>query len=84
MGATFLDGCACLGFAVASVFFLKFWCRSADRLFLAFAIAFALLGLERLAVVLWHVSAEAQSYVYLIRLAAFCVLIGGIVAKNRR
>ena len=41
----FLSGAITLGFLVAALFFLRFWRRTRDNLFLAFAAAFALLGL---------------------------------------
>ena len=38
----YLAGAVTLGFAVAALFFLRFWRRTGDRLFMAFAAAFAL------------------------------------------
>jgi len=40
----FLSGAVTMGFAIASAFFLRFWRRTGDRLFLVFALAFWLLG----------------------------------------
>ena len=36
----FLSGAVTLGFLVAATFFLRFWRRTHDRLFIAFAAAF--------------------------------------------
>ncbi len=41
----FLSGAVAFGFLVCGLFFLRYWHRSRDGLFLAFALAFALLGL---------------------------------------
>ena len=42
--AAFTAGALTLGWLAIGVFFLKFWRRTGDGLFLAFAIAFALLA----------------------------------------
>ena len=41
----FLSGAVALGFFTCCLFFLRFWRRTRDGLFLAFALAFSLLGL---------------------------------------
>ena len=43
----FLTGAVTFGFFVASLFFLRFWRRTGDTLFMAFALAFALLGVAQ-------------------------------------
>ena len=40
----FLSGEVTLGFLVCALFFLRFWRRARDQLFVAFALAFTLLG----------------------------------------
>jgi hypothetical protein len=80
----FLSGCLFLGFLVASLFFFKFWRTAKDGLFLMFALAFALFGIERLLFTLFGEGNETQPYAYIIRLAAFCLIIAAIVGKNRR
>ena len=40
----FLSGAVALGFFVCGLYFLRFWRRTRDQLFLAFALAFVLLG----------------------------------------
>ena len=40
----FLSGAVTFGFLVCALFFLRFWRRTACQLFLAFALAFGLLG----------------------------------------
>lgn len=79
----FLSGSITLGFVLAGIFFLRFWRRTADPLFLAFAIAFALLGLGQAIQALGNIPQEERSYIYLIRLAAFTIILAAIMRKNR-
>ncbi len=80
----FLSGAITLGFLVAALFFLRFWKRTRDSLFIAFAAAFALLALNQALVVLTDIPVEERSWLYLLRLSAFAIIIGSIWAKNRR
>ena len=80
----FLGGLIAMGHLVASVFFLRFWFRTRDLLFLAFAAAFALMALNQTLVILLDVPREEQSVFYLLRLAAFLLIIAAILAKNFR
>jgi hypothetical protein len=77
-----MTGMSTMGFVVAALFFLRFWHRTSDPLFLAFAAAFVLLALNQALLSLSVVSGEDQSLLYLLRVAAFALLIGAIVAKN--
>lgn len=77
------NGAVIMGNVIAAVFFVKFWRRTDDRLFLAFAAAFLLMGLVPLLTNLMEVPREEQSPFYLIRLAAFLIIICAIVAKSR-
>jgi len=79
----FLSGAVAFGFVVCALFFLRFWGRSRDFLFLAFALAFALLGTGQALLAIGNVPTEERSYVFLIRLAAFTLIIIAIVRKNR-
>jgi hypothetical protein len=80
----FLSGSLFMAFLVAGLYFLKFWRQAKDGLFLLFAMAFIMLGLERLVLAFVSADNETLPYVYLIRLAAFCLIILGIAGKNRR
>ena len=42
----FLSGAVTMGFVIAGLFFLRFWKRTREGLFIAFAFAFWLLGLD--------------------------------------
>jgi hypothetical protein len=80
----FLSGAVTFGFVIAGLFFLRFWKRTADRLFLAFAIAFWLLGLTQALLALSNIPVEERSWLYLIRLAAFALILIAIGWKNRK
>ena len=64
------------------LFFLRFWRKSKDRLFLAFAISFWLLGVNWMALLRANTD-EPQTGLYVVRLVAFAVLLVGIWDKNR-
>lgn len=70
----------CLGVAVC---FLSFWRQTADRLFFLFALAFALFGVNMLLLAAINPAHESRHLIYLIRLAAFLVIIVAIIDKNR-
>lgn len=77
-------GAIIMGYAVAAIFFLKFWRRTADNLFLAFAAAFLLMAATPLLTILLEVPREEQSPFYLLRLLAFLIIIVAIIGKSRR
>lgn len=79
----FLSGAVALGFLVCGLFFLRFWRRTRDELFLAFACAFALLGLGQTVLALANIPTEERGSLYLIRLTAFLLIIFAIYRKNR-
>ena len=78
----FISGVLVTGYAVAALFFLRFWTRTRDRLFLLFASAFALLSLQRglLAIV---ADPNAAAPLYALRLLAFLLILYAIWDKNR-
>ena len=80
----FLSGAITMGFAVAGFFFLRFWKRTREGLFLAFAAAFWLLGLAQALLTLTDIPVEERSWLFLIRLAAFSLILLSIWSKNRR
>ena len=79
----FLSGAVTTGFIIAGLFFLRFWKRTADTLFLAFALAFWLLGLTQALLALANIPVEERSWLYLFRLAAFALILAAIWKKNR-
>jgi len=78
----FVSGMIAMGFAVAGLFFLSFWRRTRDGLFVAFAAAFGLLALNQALVTFLNAPEETTSRIYLIRLLAFLIIIVAIVIKN--
>ena len=72
-----------MGFVVSGLFFFRFWRQSRDRLFLIFAMAFLVMAVERVILARTAPQAEYYAYVYLVRLAAFVLIILAIIDKNR-
>lgn len=91
-GAEFLSGVCMLAFAASGVFFLKFWKASKNSFYGLFGIACFLLASERIA--LFMVSGlnqpirseitEANSWVYLIRLSSFVLIMWAILKQNQK
>jgi hypothetical protein len=82
MMAVLLSGGIVAGYMVCGLFFLKFWKTSSDRLFLIFAIAFWMLAVQRLLLVILEPGPNAHLLLYVMRLAAFVLLLAAIVDKN--
>ena len=80
----FLSGAVTFGFFVAGLFFLRFWRRTHESLFIAFALAFWLLGLGQALLTFANIPVEERSWLYLLRLAAFSLILISIWRKNRR
>jgi hypothetical protein len=78
----FINGLLSGGFLMAALFFLRFWRRTRDGLFAAFAAAFALLAVAQPLPVLTGIPSESQAPIYLIRLAAYLLIIWAILHKN--
>lgn len=81
---TVLSGALVAGYLVIALFFLRFRRASRDRLFALFAGAFGVLAVQRLALSMTGDLMENQTVFYLLRLAAFVVIIVAIIDKNRR
>ncbi|KAA0068414.1 DUF5985 family protein [Rhodanobacter sp. T12-5] len=79
----FLSGAVTLGYMLVAMFFLRFWKRTADVLFLSFAVAFALLSVGQIVVASANIYVEDSSAAYLVRLAAFTLIILAVWRKNR-
>lgn len=78
----FVGGLLTAGYTVAGLFFLSFWRRTKDSLFAVFAVAFWLMALNQALPVVLGVPREEQSGIYLLRLAAFILIILAILRKN--
>ncbi|HEX2327986.1 MAG TPA: DUF5985 family protein [Candidatus Angelobacter sp.] len=79
----FLLGVIATASITAGLFFLRFWRETRDSLFLAFAIAFIIEGFNRSAMLLLRQPNEGSPWIYVVRLLAFLLILGGIVHKNR-
>ena len=84
MLSDFLSGAIVMGFVIAGLFFLRFWKRTRENLFVAFALAFWLLGLTQALLTFTDIPVEERSWLYLLRLSAFLLILGSIWVKNRR
>jgi len=80
----FLLGIIVTASLVASGYFLKFWRQTRDPLFLGFAAAFFIEGINRTCF-LFVASPESGSIVlYSVRLASYALILIAIAHKNRR
>lgn len=80
----FLAGAIAMGFATAALMFLKFWHRTREGLFLAFAGSFLLLSINHAMLSLTRIPLEERSSLYLVRLVAFLLIIGALWHQNRK
>jgi hypothetical protein len=86
----FLAGISMATFGASALFFLKLWKAAQDRFFMFFAIACALLSIERIVALFvqgvldpdFAPLPESTSWIYLIRLFAFLMIVIAIVSKN--
>jgi Family of unknown function (DUF5985) len=79
----FLGGMLMMGCFVIAAFFWRFWLRTGDRFFIMFALAFALMGAERLGLAIINAPEEPKVGIFFLRLAAFLLIIIAILYKNR-
>lgn len=75
-----MSGALAMGYAVAGLFFFRFWRETRDVLFGCFAAAFVLLAVGR--ALLGFV--DPPEVLYVLRLIAFLLIIAAIVIKNRQ
>jgi hypothetical protein len=78
-----LHGATAMACAAVALFFVRYWRQTRDRLFVLFAIAFGLLGVNRVLLAAVHVNAENVPYLYVLRLLAFALIAFAVVDKNR-
>ena len=79
----FILGAIVMGAMTAGLFFLRFYRRTADRLFLMFAIAFWVLGVNWLMLAFTEQD-EVRTALYFVRTLAFVLILIAILDKNRR
>jgi hypothetical protein len=78
----YLSGAVTMGYLVSALFFARFWRRTRDRLFLAFAIAFTLLALNQGLAALLAAGDERGVYAYALRVLGFFLILAAIIDKN--
>ena len=79
----FLLGVIVTASLTAAGFFWRFYRQTRDKLFFAFAAAFAIEGINRMAFLLVDKPSEGSPIIDMVRLVAFLLILGAIVAKNR-
>jgi hypothetical protein len=80
--AAFIGGLIAMGYIVIGLLFLRAWRRTRDPIFMSFAVAFWLLAVNQAAFPLTGATQRETGWLYLIRLAAFALIIFTIVARN--
>jgi len=80
----FSQGFVATASLVAAMFFLRFWTRTRDFLFLAFAIAFAAEAITRTITVVEGIPDTNYSWVYVERLCEYLFILVAILRKNRK
>lgn len=78
----FLLGVIATASITAGIFFLKFWRKTGDVFFLAFAVSFLIEGLNRCGVLFLHKPNEGSPWTYIVRLLSFLLILGAILKKN--
>lgn len=78
----FLAGAVTLAHLLAAIYFLRFWRKTSDRLFVNFASAFLLFALNQLVVAGLGTADERYNYAYVLRILGFVLILFAIVDKN--
>ena len=78
----FLSGAVTLGYVIVGAWFLKFWKKTGDRLFVNFAVAFWLFALNQF--LTWSLASFEREirFEYVLRVLGFLVILIGIARKN--
>jgi hypothetical protein len=80
----FLQGALAACYAIAALFFLKFWRRSRDRFFLFFALAFAVLLIQSATLTITGHSEASRAPLYGLRAIAFLLIVVALIVKNQQ
>jgi len=83
VSADFLSGATMAAALVIAVIFFRYWRQTHDRLFLGFALGFAVFSVSRLILAFLEEDDEGRVFVYGLRLLAFLLILAAIVDKNR-
>ncbi|HEY7097388.1 MAG TPA: DUF5985 family protein [Terriglobales bacterium] len=78
----FLLGVIATASLTAGMFFLKFWKKTHDTVFLAFVVYFLTEGGIRVAHLFFAHPNEASPWIYVIRLMALMIILAAVFRKN--
>jgi hypothetical protein len=78
----YLSGLITMGNLACGLFFAKFWWRSRDLLFLAFAVAFWFMAADSTLLAMLPPQDQRRVLVYLLRIPAYLLIVLAIVRKN--
>lgn len=78
----FLNGGTMLASLGVALYFFRYWQRTRDRLFLAFATAFVVFAVSRVVLLPLDEESEARTYVYLLRALVFLLIAAAVIDKN--
>lgn len=79
-----LLGATAMGALCIALFFLRFWRESRDSFHLLFAASFVMLAVQRVLLAALDDTTEAFPASYLLRLAAYILIIVAVVRRNVR
>jgi hypothetical protein len=79
----FLLGVIVTASLTAGAFFLKFWRKTHDLLFLGFAAAFIIEGINRTGFLFLEQPNEGTPLAYTVRLFSYLLILAAIIQKNR-
>lgn len=80
----FLLGVIVMCEAIACAFFLRFWKKTRDPLFLAFAISFGIEAVNRTAFLYVEDAAGVNPVLFSVRLFSYVIILGAIAHRNWR
>lgn len=80
----FMLGGVAMASLIAALFFLRFYRDTRDPLFLFFAAAFGLEGVNRTLLAFSAAPHEGDPALYLLRAFSYSLILAGIILKNRR
>lgn len=78
----FMAGASAVASLAIASFFLRFWRDTRDRLFIIFAVAFAVFAINNGVLSALGEDSDARTVVYLVRAIAFGLIAAAIVDKN--
>jgi len=77
-----LSGATAFASLLASIYFLKFWRKTGDALFLFFAAAFAIDAAARFVLSVVQVTNASEPVYFIPRLITFSLIVISIIGKN--